>query len=189
MLARRKGVQTQCQVRFAVLLKYLVGSQLPAAACVFWTAPELRQLLSFEHSWESVIEASGSISRHAVQTRSRTMRQQSARRLPAVLHFRGCWQLGASTMQHPRSAQRPLLEGMIGASLQCTLVTALLGTLIPARGRRPQKGVQLRQASVASLPSCLWHLPASWSKCCSIQGRSPYTPHSLLPCCRGGLWP
>ena len=51
------------------------------------------------------------------------MRQRSARRLPAVLHLRGCWQLGANAMRHLALTQRQLPEGMTGASLQCTVTT------------------------------------------------------------------
>ena len=79
------------------------------------------------------------------------MRQGSARHLPENLHLRDCWQRGASAMQHWGSAQRPLPEGMTGVSLRCTVATALLGTLIPPRGRRQQGGSQLRLASLAFL--------------------------------------
>ena len=79
------------------------------------------------------------------------MRQGSARHLPANLHLRDCWQRGASAMQHWGSAQRPLSEGMTGGLLRCTVATALLGTLIPARGRRQQGRSQLKLASMASL--------------------------------------
>lgn len=94
------------------------------------------------------------------------MRQRSARRLPAVLHFRGCWQLGANAMQHLALTQRQLPEGMTGASLQCTVTTVLLGTLFPVRGRRQQVGFQLRLASLAF--------------CCSYNSCRPAYGMSLL---------
>ena len=75
------------------------------------------------------------------------MRRRSARCLSAVLHSRGCWQLGARVMQHLGSAQRPPLKGRTGGSLQCTVTRALLGT---AAGRRQQMG-PLSLASLAIL--------------------------------------
>lgn len=74
----------------------------------------------------------------------RTMRRLSAGRPPAALPLRGCWQLGMSVMQHLGSTLRQLSAVMTGASLQYTVGTALLLTLVAAKGRRQQVKLQMR---------------------------------------------
>ena len=100
----------------------------------------------------------------AMRWLSRTVRWLSTRGLRAALPSRGCWQLDTSEMQKFGAALHQLMRwlsrtmrrlsrapaAMTGPSQQCILTTVLLGTLVPARGRRQQVGLQLRLASLAS---------------------------------------
>ena len=86
--------------------------------------------------------------------RMRTMRRLRARRSRTALPLRGCWQLGMNEMQQLGLALHQLPAVMTGPFLQCIGTTALVGTLVPARGRRQQVGLQLRLASLASFSYC-----------------------------------
>ena len=77
---------------------------------------------------------------------SRTVRRLGATPRRAALPSGGCWQLGTSEMQDLGSALHQPPAAMTGLSLQCIVTTMLLETLVPARGRRLQVGLQLRLA-------------------------------------------